>query len=74
MCGADAIGLLPLLTRVRAGSVLDAAEIPLHPDADAVVLVAQLQARGGVVVEGAQLTRNASEVLETTFTSYKNKL
>ena len=48
---------------VRAGSVLDTAEVPLHAHADAVVGVGQLEPCGVIVVEGEHLAWHPSEVL-----------
>lgn len=56
--------LRAVVDRVRALGVLDAAEVPLHPDADAVVLVRQLQPAGRVVVERPDLPGHAREVLQ----------
>ena len=57
---------LSILTVVSACSVLDAAEIPFHPDTDRVVSVGQLQPGGSVVVEAQDLTGDASEKLQAT--------
>lgn len=46
-------------------SVLDAAEVALVAHADAVVLVGQVQARVGLVVEGLYLSRDSGVVLQT---------
>ena len=55
---------------VCAGGVLDPAEVPLGPHADAVVRVRQLQSRGVVVVEGEHPARHPSEVLQAPVRSY----
>lgn len=50
-------------TSVVAGHVLYAAKVPLHPHANAVVLVGQLQSYVGVVVEGLYLSWHPGVVL-----------
>lgn len=52
------------LTGVGAGLVLDAAEVPLHADADGVVLVAELGAVAEVEVVGLDLAGDAGVVLQ----------
>ena len=54
---------------VVTGGVLDPAEVPLHPHADAVVRVGQLEPGRVVVVEGEDPARDSSEVLETPVSS-----
>ena len=51
------------LTLVCAGGVLDAAEVPLVPDADGVVHLGEHQPGGLVVVERGEAARHTSEVL-----------
>ena len=68
----DREGLGRRVGRVRAGCVLNAAEVPLHPHAHRVVGVGQLQALGVVVVEGEHLTRDPSEVLKTPIASWSS--
>ena len=54
------------LTLVCAGGVLDAAEVPLVPDADGVVHLGEHQPGGLVVVERGEAARHTSEVLQAT--------
>ncbi len=53
-----------MLACVWARCVLNAAEVPLHPDADGVVSVGQLKAATGVVVETQDLAAHAGEELQ----------
>ena len=55
-----------LITVVGARIILDAAEVPLHPDAGRVVRVGQLQAGRSVVIEAQYLSRDAGEILQAS--------
>jgi hypothetical protein len=61
------------LTGIVALRVLHPAEVPLVPDADAVVLIRELQSRGGVVIERPDLARHSGEVLQTTLFGWKQE-
>ena len=54
---------------VSAGIVLDPAEVPLHPHADGVVGVWQLETGSIVVVEGFQASRHSCVVLQASIGS-----
>ena len=51
------------LTTIIARHVLNSTKVPLHADADAVILIGQLQTDIWIVVEGLYLARDTGEVL-----------
>lgn len=56
-------------TIIRTRHVLDAAEVPLHPDAYTVILIRQLQPSGRLIIEGLYLPRDSGEILKAALLS-----
>lgn len=56
-------------TIIRTRHVLDSAEVPLHPDANTVILIRQLQPGRRLVIEGLYLPGDSSEVLKAALLS-----
>jgi hypothetical protein len=64
------VGFRP--TCVRAGSILDPTEVPLHSDTHAVILLRKLKSCPWVIIIGLYLSGHTGVILKTALFSWKD--